>query len=246
MSENDEELPLSNPSVSRQLDGTAKVAAYFRDLEGPLLHHIDEADAVVGCVAWLTNLKVLKALAAKRAASVLVQKEDFLRPDRGPLPNGWKVTLQRHYDAIRPIDAPIHLGAGWLEVRTHNDRPGYGSPLPMVGLRCVGHLKRKKNEAAMPRMHHKFLVFLRRLPDSDREVIEGAWPYLPYAAWTGSYNITQNGNASLENAIYIEDERVATAYCDEWAQLVGVSESLDWTSTYAAPEVDFNSGAIYS
>lgn len=244
MGDNTEEVSLSNLSVALEFSDTTKAAAYFRDLEGPLLRHIGEADAVVGCVAWLTNLKVLNALASKQAASIIVQKEDFLRPDLDQLKPDWKTELRTHYEAICPIRSPGHWGAGWLEVRTSNESIGLGSPLHEVGLRCIGH--RKALESAMPRMHHKFLVFLRKKDESDPEVEEGAWPYQPYAVWTGSYNITKNGNASLENALFVQDDRLAEAYCGEWAQLIEVSESLDWTSEYAAPEIDYNTGACIS
>jgi len=228
MGDNTEEVPLSNHSVALELGTGTKAAAYFRDLESPLLRHINEADAVVGCVAWLTNLRVLGALASKRATSIIVQKEDFLRPDLEPLKPNWKTELQAYYEAIRPIPAPGHWMAGWLEVRASEDTIGCGNPLYVVGLRCIGH--RKGLESAMPRMHHKFLVFLRERDKSDPEVDGGAWPYQPYAVWTGSYNITKNGNASLENALFIQDDSLAKAYCDEWAQLILVSEPLDWKS----------------
>lgn len=68
----------------------------------------------------------------------------------------------------------------------------------------------------------------------------------PYAVWTGSYNITKNGNASPENAMFLDHDRLAAAYCDEWAQLLEVSEPLDWKSIYAAPEIDYNTGACTS
>jgi hypothetical protein len=240
MEDNTEEVPLSNHSVALNLSAGTKAAAYFRDLETPLLGHIDDADAVVGCVAWLTNPRILGALALKRAASIIVQKEDFLRPDVGPLKPNWRAELRAYYDALRPIDAPGHSQDGWLEVSAEFGRGSFY----LVGLRCIGH--QRGSESAMPRMHHKFLVFLRERDESDPEVREGAWPYRPYAVWTGSYNITKNGNASLENALFIQDDHLAEAYCNEWAQLVEVWEPLDWTSQYAAPNVSYNTGACTS
>lgn len=112
MGDNTEEVSLSNPSVEIEFASSTKAAAYFRDLESPLLRHISDADAVVGCVAWLTNLKILNALASKQAASVIVQKEDFLRPDLGHLKPDWKAELRAHYEAMRPIRAPGHWAAG--------------------------------------------------------------------------------------------------------------------------------------
>ena len=99
----------------------------------------------------------------------------------------------------------------------------FSASLEEVGLRCIGHQK-EPTKFAMPRMHHKFLVFLRMKEESDPGVADGEWPYHPYAVWTGSYNITKNGNSSLENALFIRNDDLAQAYCDEWAQLVEVSE----------------------
>lgn len=244
MGDNTEDVPLANLSVEVELARSTKSACYFRDLESPLIRHIQSADAVVGCVAWLTSLRVLNALASKQAASVIVQKEDFLRPDLDPLPADWKTELRAYYEALSPIRAPGHWGAGWLETRTTEDLVGHGRPLHDVGIRCIGH--RRGTESAMPRMHHKFFVFLRAKDETDPEVVEGAWPYQPYAVWTGSYNVTKNGKASLENALFIEDATLAEAYCAEWAQLIEVSEQLDWRSEYAAPEIDYNTGACIS
>ena len=129
MGDNNREVPLSDNSLALELSAKSEAAAYFRDLETPLLSHIGEADAVVGCVAWLTNHKVLTALASKRSASIILQKEDFLRPDLEPLKEDWRSELRTLYDAICPIRAPGHWAAGWLEVRTSEDSVGLGAPL---------------------------------------------------------------------------------------------------------------------
>lgn len=34
------------------------ITCYFRDLESNLIHYINEADMVVGCVAWLTSERI--------------------------------------------------------------------------------------------------------------------------------------------------------------------------------------------
>jgi phosphatidylserine/phosphatidylglycerophosphate/cardiolipin synthase-like enzyme len=90
-------------------------------------------------------------------------------------------------------------------------------------------------------MHHKFLVFCRYSINEEL-----AWPYIPYAVWTGSFNITKNGSRSLENAVYIQHPEVAMHYFFEWQQILEVSETLDWTSPYAAPDIQFNDGAVFS
>ncbi len=59
----------------------------------------------------------------------------------------------------------------------------------------------------------------------------------PYAVWTGSFNFTHNASRSFENAVYIEDEKIAQAYVDEYVQLLALSESLDWESECAEPDM---------
>lgn len=56
------------------------VTVFFDDLESALINEIGNATAVFGCVAWLTNENILKALAA-RSCSIIVEKEIYLRPD---------------------------------------------------------------------------------------------------------------------------------------------------------------------
>jgi len=55
------------------------VTCFFQNLEAELLQVIQSADALVGCVAWLTNSTILTALAEK-PVSIVVQNESFLSP----------------------------------------------------------------------------------------------------------------------------------------------------------------------
>lgn len=59
----------------------SKVTLILRNLEERLISYILDADLVIGCVAWLTNEPILNALAKLKGVSLIVQKEDFLRPD---------------------------------------------------------------------------------------------------------------------------------------------------------------------
>ncbi|MCB5226651.1 hypothetical protein JAO78_007450 [Alishewanella sp. 16-MA] len=244
MGDNTRKVALDDCSVQRYISEKTKVAAYFKNLEAHLIHHIKSADAVVGCIAWLTSENVLKALSEKIAASVIIQKEDFLRPDINSSSADWKTDLRTLYDAIKPIRTPENGLMGWYETSQVDDNVGIGSPFASVGIRCVGYSRGAT--ATQPRMHHKFLVFLRHKVITKEEELQGLWPYLPYAVWTGSFNVTKNGAASLENALYLEDPVVSEAFCNEWTQMVEISESLDWHSEYATPEVYFNTGACLS
>jgi hypothetical protein len=97
-------------------------------------------------------------------------------------------------------------------------------------VRCVGNDNADKHPA-WPRMHNKFLVFC--------SLRENAWrgPELhPECVWTGSYNITFNAQKSFENAVILRDSDIAAAYAREWAQILALSEPLDWEDRWSAPE----------
>lgn len=219
-----EDLALCDPSTT----SIAPVSVYFRDIEQHLINHIRAATHVVGCVAWLTSEPILNELAKKELACIAIQKEDFLRPDVSPR-NGWGMRLRNLYAALKAPD-----------VR-------YGFPDPICGMsvcsfweseavRCVGNYNRNK-DSAFPRSHHKFLVFLE--PRNDLYKNEDCYEndiYRATAVWTGSFNFTKNAGQSLENALYIESYEIADAYYREWAQVMALSEPLDWESDWVAPE----------
>ena len=77
------------------------VSVHFKDLEESFIRHMADADAVVSCMAWLTNPAILKAFRKLRCgACVVVQKEDFLRPDTSSR-KGFAKRLRAEYDAIK-------------------------------------------------------------------------------------------------------------------------------------------------
>jgi hypothetical protein len=193
------------------------VHAYIGDLITPLCDWIAKTDVVVGCVAWMTHPVVLSALATKHC-QIIVQKEDWLRPDSD---NSFD-RLRSQYDMLDSDMCNWEYGLN------------YCSYFDIEPVRCVGmhnHLR----SSAFPRMHHKFLVFCKMYEGVD----EDGHPYRkrhPFAVWTGSFNITNNGTNSRENAVVIEDEDIATIYYDEWVQMLALSEPLNWKSTWVTPQ----------
>ena len=196
------------------------VDVVFQDLETRLVEFLNwpRCTAVVGCMAWLTNGRVLDALAGKEAVSVLVQKEDFLRPDAGV----WtKSKVQTKYAALPEFNRFYS---------TH----GYSvcSDPYADAVRCVGITA--GSGSAKPRMHHKFLVLCEVVGTIKHDYPGGSLH--PWAVWTGSFNATENGTRSFENAVLIHNEDVAAMYFAEWSALLGVSEPLDWASEWVQPE----------
>ncbi len=210
---------------------TGDTAVYFRDLKRRLINHIGKADVVVGCVAWLTDFDIIAALSQKDT-SIIVQKEDFLRPDIYKR-NAWKSSLREAYASI----SCSHERYAFVGTIISNLSVCGDPSLP--GVRCVGNHNSEK-KPAFPRMHNKFLVFAKYLPTEQPEEDESYFTYYndihPYSVWTGSFNFTKNAGASLENAIVISNSHIADAYYQEYAFITGLSEPLDWETDWCSPE----------
>lgn len=202
---------------SRASGGTT---VYFRNLVERLCEHISNAHLVMGCVAWLTHPKILEALQGPSTA-IVVQKEDFLRPDLGASTN-WKADLRRRYNSLHCNVARFEFSNLLSELDT------CGDPI-ITPVRCVGNYNKEKSPA-FPRMHNKFLIFARV------EDCEHCSEVVPYAVWTGSFNLTYNAANSLENAVLLTDPEIVRAFYEEYGQIMALSEPLDWESEWSAPE----------
>jgi len=197
---------------------TGDVSVYFRDIEAKAVKHILAAPCVFGAVAWRTSPKILAALSNVHAA-ILVQKEDFLRPDS-----------YASKDSLRSMYSKIKSGLyRWQLPDRYSALSQRGDP-EIHGVRCVGNHNRERRIAS-PRMHNKFLVFCRKEEESY-ECGEYLYVPKPYAVWTGSFNMSYNATNSLENAVYIENPELAMAYLMEWCQIYSISEDLNWDSEY--------------
>ncbi len=208
------------PQSDNSMSAIAPVEVIFRNHQERLVQEIARHPVVVGCVAWLTATVVLEALAKCLHVSIIVQKEDFLRPD---LVQMRTAGLRRLYDAL-PAPLMRYSLPGGVSGLNYAGNPN------IEAIRCVGHHNSEKR-SAWPRMHNEFLVFC----DIDQEG-NGLEDVLPRKVWTGSYNISANATASWENAVMIDSSEVAGAYAREYGQIMAFSEVLDWTSPWIAPE----------
>lgn len=196
---------------------SANTEVFFRDLKQHLLSKIQQADMIIGAVAWLAELDILQAL-AQRPTLMVLQKEDFLRPDKEvKLTPQAKVKLYQAYQAFAPFDASkVAVGPFSQMVDPMYRR------LPPI--QCFGY-HHAEQMYCTPRMHHKFVVFFK----------EYQGMYYPQAVWTGSFNFTKLSTYSLENAVVIYDPQIAAAYASE-AQLIYLKgEPLDWSSSWINP-----------
>jgi len=195
---------------------SSNIILYFDNLESHLINHIKDAEYVIGCVSWLTNDKIIKAFQNKKGVKIVIQKENFIKRDYNysiclndyyiNLRKGYK-SLPNLFNNIQNIDINENSPLYQLCTKKLSD-DDY-----MDGVRCFGFAK----ESLKPLMHHKFLVFL------DAEL-------KPYGVWTGSYNLTNNANKSLDNGLFITDEKIINGYIDEFEQILFLSEKLNWQS----------------
>jgi hypothetical protein len=198
---------------------------FFRNITDRLLKEISKSEVVLGCVAWLTNKDILRALSKKSHVSIIVQKEDFLRPDIGATTN-WKSDLRALYDGLK-CGIERHMFGNLL------GQASFASDPQLKSVRCVGNYNREKSPA-FPRMHNKFLVFANT---NQKHVFGGSDDFvIPRSVWTGSFNLTYNASQSLENALLIKDPEIVHAYYHEFGQIAAMSEPLDWTSDWVEPE----------
>lgn len=216
---NDEgpDLPLENNNFQN-----GGVSIYFRDIENQLIEKIKRAESIFGCVAWLTNRKILEAMWLKKYVSIVVQKEDFLKPDIHQS-SGWKKELRDSYSVIGGyVGRPSLPLVGEMS---------YCNDPDISGVRCVGNSNQNK-KPSFPRMHNKFLVFANSTQPDPSEYPK----FIPISVWTGSFNFSHCATQSFENAVYIQSQSIAESYFKEFCQILALSEPLDWESEWMQPE----------
>lgn len=253
--------PLEDYSVSSK---NKEIKVYFRNLEQHLIQHIMEANIVVGCVAWLTNQKILEALNTRLGVALIINKKNKDETYKDENLRKFHENLRKFYDELPRIRSDVFLTTTLIDCfQTEYIEP----------IRCVG-VRSKSKEKTIPLMHNKFIVFCKvtredmgyggkrtgeyflendswkhRVIDYEipEDFCEYNWHYnsdflmsidyiKPYAVWTGSFNFTCNATKSFENALYITEPSIVQAYFSEWGQLESLSESLDSESDSLSPE----------
>lgn len=231
-----EPIDLLDNSVKTESPSFEKVEVYFRELETNLIDKIKEYrdGFIFGSVAWLTSFNILDALAECDNVQIVVQKEDFLRPDLNVQDkNDWKVKLRKKYESLRFCHDRYDM------MYPINELSILGDP-SVDPIRCVGNHNRDK-KSAFPRAHNKFLVFCQSIKDSTDETRRNQEDiYKPVSAWTGSFNLTWNAVNSFENAVYMEDKKgenpVISSFLNEHHQIFALSEKIDWETDWIEPE----------
>lgn len=200
------------------------------NLEKAICAWLKDADFAFCCFAWLTNFLVLDALAAlSQGCQIVVQKEDFLRPDSNHNARSHKILRSKY--------AGLRCGFNRMSLPSIAGHLSCGSDDLVEAVRCAGVANTDRRIAA-PRMHHKFAVACKCNVVEEAECwgVFRRVEFFPYSVWTGSFNPTCNGARSRENAVIVNSESAANHYVNEWAKVFAISESLDWNSAWSAPE----------
>jgi len=142
--------------------------------------------AVVGSVAWVTDQPLLDALAAYALAGVCLVMQNE-EWLRAEKFARLPACTRRHWMPNPPLSSP------------DNDTPAAA---------WVAGTINTTNAAAWPRMHRKTLVLCWT------DATSGA--ITPYAVWTGSFNMTDNARASIEDAMVAHSERLAAYAFNEF------------------------------
>lgn len=135
------------------------VEVHFRDITEKLIEKINKYknDYIFGSIAWLTSTTILKALSKCKNVQIVIQKEDFLKPDY-TVNNTynkieWICNIRELYNNLHcELDRHNIMGRGELSYCSQADNE------PSV--KVVGIHKKYKT---YPRAHNKFLIFARDL-----------------------------------------------------------------------------------
>ena len=186
----------------------ASVESHFRNLQQVLLNEIEQADIVLGCVAWISDPVILESLTRRSTALILDSKVNRMG---AKLKDLYK---QLEHTDKQPIYTMLKNGLGserYLCYTDIEDQPvaeAFAEDWNFEsGLYAVDGFYRY--------MHHKFLVLLT----FDGKCGScGRRKYKP-TTWTGSFNFTKNASNGLENAVIIRDTHISASYLCEFLEI---------------------------
>ncbi len=75
----------------------SQVSAIFRNQKEFLIERISYYSFIVGCIAWLTDFDIIRALSKFDKVAIVLQKEDFLRPDTHRTDNRKRKLREAYY-----------------------------------------------------------------------------------------------------------------------------------------------------
>ena len=197
-------------NTTKKLSGN--IQPYFSKIEDELIAHIAKATYVIGCVAWLTNNNIIDQLEKLKGVKIIVSKEEFISSKMQISKRYYYRNLRNSYDKLPDLfESVCHCcKKNMVNCPFFIKKIGKVDNIKNGGILTCGIVNNYS------KMHHKFLIFFDK--------------FEPIGVWTGSYNLSNTSNYSLENALYITDSDVINAYLTEFWTVYEYAENYDWES----------------
>lgn len=236
------------------LNRVASVSVYFRNQKQSLIAEIEKADAVFGCIAWLTDTDLIKALVQKEVVSIVVNDFNIKNLKKiKDLKDLKDLKDKKNWLKLRDLSNPSNHFYSLINNshRTDNKKADdcLESLLHLVPTDVPTADAQQSAVTSYEKMHHKFLIFAkisfdleelnassdyyyasanasRKFSAEEFLRLMGRAKIIPYAVWTGSFNLTPTANSSFENSCLIHDEKVSEQYFKEYAQIYYLSKKL--------------------
>lgn len=222
------------PSIS--VTNVSKVSAFSDNLEETLVEHIHnfvKGGLVVGCIAWLSNPKIIHALSThSKGVLILVNDENY-----SVWGSGKCMDLYAQLPIVKDSFETLfdHMETPLRGVKNGNE-------VTYKPVRCI----RNTGDALM---HDKFLVFFKQVCYERRDPYGNTtmvWRNVPYSVWTGSMNMTKKASRNQENAVFIENENIATFYFNTFVNSFMQSAPLRTTGGSSSGAVNDDRAATAS
>lgn len=181
------------------------VTAYFSDLETRFVNLIDRYPVIVGCVAWLTNARILSHLKSREMVSLIINKENWGGEciDSSLLTNPRLWRLMQMYSYLPMGATNLVSWSSWHHSTIFEEEISHNviNALNLNDDWISEPIRVISSENSTSLMHNNFIVACDKLKlNRNGEEID---LIIPREVWTGSFDFTENGRRNLENAVVI-------------------------------------------
>ena len=213
---------------SYSVDRNGKTYSTLTENLASVIERFGKGKTVLGCVAWLSNARILEALTKCRRVLLIVNREHY---------DSWGAGTFKKYASLPRFDQPLWVALGHLNdtfATLETDRNSVKSRYSCV--RAFGNPSSGGKSEGLE--HCKYLVFFETecyhyfktsengnvtaVPDPENFVYKET----PVAVWTGSMNMTKASETHHENAVFIKSKTTAQAYFEDFTNTFMASTPL--------------------
>lgn len=182
----------------------------FFDNEELILNHIKKHDAVIGCVPWITNHKIIKALSELKYGTCIITDKNSMK--------GYIKRYLAKFNEIKTLDFEISRLPTNNSYFDNNEIKGNNTS----SIRVFG----KPKKGITPLLHYKFLI----LCDIDNEK-----NIVLRSVIAGSFNLSSNATNSREMLLTITEPYIVKCFYYEWSKAFILSENVN---NFSKVEID--------